>query len=174
MPIEIKVPRLGWTMEEGIFVGWLKQDGDAVRAGEPLFTLDGDKALQEIEATDSGTLRVPPDAPKPGSTVRVGDLLGYLVVAEEHLISTNPPPTLPQRAETPPAPPQTSHLPTPVPAQRAVSSEHLTIRRAITPRALRTAHQLGVDWKNLVGTGRGGRIRERDVLAAAAGAARST
>ena len=44
MAIEITVPRLGWTMEEGTFLGWLKQEGDYVRAGEPLFTLEGEKA----------------------------------------------------------------------------------------------------------------------------------
>src|SRR6267378_7444606 len=83
MPIEITVPRLGWTMEEGTFVGWLKKEADFVKAGEPLFTLDGDKALQEVEATDSGILHVPCDAPEPGSTVRVGDLLGYLLGENE-------------------------------------------------------------------------------------------
>src|SRR6185369_9227983 len=83
MPIEITVPRLGWTMEEGTFVGWLKKDGEPVRAGEPLFTLDGDKALQEIEATDSGVLHIPPNAPQPNSTVRVGELLGYLLAENE-------------------------------------------------------------------------------------------
>src|SRR5262249_17460527 len=83
MPIEITVPRLGWTMEEGTFVGWLKKEGDLVRAGEPLFTLDGDKALQEIEASESGVLRIPGNAPSSGSTVRVGDVLGYLVASNE-------------------------------------------------------------------------------------------
>src|SRR5689334_22284891 len=79
MSIQITVPRLGWTMEEGTFVGWLKRDGERVEVGEPLFTLDGDKALQEVEATDSGILRIGPDAPAPGTTVRVGDLLGHLI-----------------------------------------------------------------------------------------------
>ncbi len=50
MAIEITIPRLGWNMDEGIFVGWLKSDGDAVKPGEPLFSLEGDKATQEIEA----------------------------------------------------------------------------------------------------------------------------
>ena len=44
MAIEITVPRLGWTMEEGVFLGWLKQDGDAIRAGEMLFRLESEKA----------------------------------------------------------------------------------------------------------------------------------
>lgn len=53
-------------MDKGTFVGWLKQDGASVKAGEPLFTLEGDKASQEVEATESGILRIPPDAPKAG------------------------------------------------------------------------------------------------------------
>ena len=83
MPITITVPRLGWSMDEGVFVGWLKPDGAVVKSGEPLFTLEGDKAAQEVEATDSGILRIPPDAPKAGDTVSVGAVLGYLVVENE-------------------------------------------------------------------------------------------
>src|SRR6266496_2645023 len=86
MAIEIIVPRLGWSMAEGAFVAWLKQDGEFIRAGEALFSIEGDKAVQEIEAIDSGILRIAPDSPKPGATVRVGDLLGHLL-AESEVIS---------------------------------------------------------------------------------------
>ncbi|HBI44507.1 MAG TPA: dihydrolipoamide acyltransferase, partial [Planctomycetales bacterium] len=44
MAVEITIPRLGWNMEEGVFVGWLKQDGEPVKPGEALFTLEGEKA----------------------------------------------------------------------------------------------------------------------------------
>lgn len=83
MAIEITVPRLGWSMEEGIFAGWLKAHGDAVRAGEPLFALESDKVTMEVEALDSGTLHIPPEAPGPGATVTVGQTLGYLLAAGE-------------------------------------------------------------------------------------------
>ena len=66
MPIEIIVPRLGWSMEEGAFVAWLKKDGEHVNAGEALFSIEGDKAVQEIESIDSGILRIAANAPKPG------------------------------------------------------------------------------------------------------------
>ncbi len=56
MAIEITIPRLGWNMDEGVFVAWLKQDGELVKAGEPLFSLETDKAVQEIESLDTGTL----------------------------------------------------------------------------------------------------------------------
>ena len=40
MPIEITIPRLGWNMDEGVFVAWLKNDGEPVKAGEPIFSLE--------------------------------------------------------------------------------------------------------------------------------------
>jgi pyruvate dehydrogenase E2 component (dihydrolipoamide acetyltransferase) len=72
-------------MEEGIFVGWLKQDGDAIRVGENLFTLEGEKATEDIECLDGGILRIPPTAPKPGDKVAVGTVIGYLVRQGESL-----------------------------------------------------------------------------------------
>src|SRR5215469_8384652 len=88
MAIEITIPRLGWNMEEGVFVGWLKQDGDTVHAGENLFTLEGEKATEEIECLDSGILLIPPTAPKPGDRVAVGAVVGYLVREGESEEST--------------------------------------------------------------------------------------
>src|SRR4051794_33988340 len=79
MPIEVIIPRLGWSMEEGKFVAWLKQDGEFVQAGEALFSIEGDKAVQEIESIDRGILHISPTAPAPGEAIHVGDLLGYLL-----------------------------------------------------------------------------------------------
>ncbi|MCA9121734.1 MAG: lipoyl domain-containing protein, partial [Planctomycetales bacterium] len=83
MPIEIVVPRLGWSMDQGTFGEWLKRDGERVHAGDMLFVLEGEKASQEIESFDAGMLHIPPDAPKPGDTVAVGQLLGYLLAEGE-------------------------------------------------------------------------------------------
>lgn len=55
MAIEITIPRLGWSMEEGTFLGWMKQDGEAVQSGDLLFTLESEKAAQEVESLDAGT-----------------------------------------------------------------------------------------------------------------------
>ena len=82
MAFEIRVPRLGWTMETGTFAGWLKKDGEAVEEGAPLFSLDSDKALQEVEAMASGILRILPGAPEPDSPVDVGTLVRLLARAE--------------------------------------------------------------------------------------------
>lgn len=83
MPIEITVPRLGWSMEEGTFSGWLKQPGDQVAAGEPLFAVESDKVTMDVESLDAGILYLPPDAPQTGAAVRVGQVLGYLLAPGE-------------------------------------------------------------------------------------------
>ena len=83
MPIAITVPRLGWSMEEGVFLEWLKRAGDTVRAGDLLYAMDSEKVAQDVESLDAGVLHIPGDAPKPGDVVRVGQLLGYLLAAGE-------------------------------------------------------------------------------------------
>ena len=54
MAIDIVVPRLGWTMETGVFLRWLKQEGDRVQPGDMLFELEGEKAIQEVVHGGSG------------------------------------------------------------------------------------------------------------------------
>jgi pyruvate dehydrogenase E2 component (dihydrolipoamide acetyltransferase) len=166
MAYEIRVPRLGWSMEEGTFIRWLKKDGDPVRPGEPLFELEGEKALQEIEAADSGTLRIAADCPADGTVVPVGALLGHLVEAGEMVGG--------QRAEVrgqekggsgQNAKDSKQTLPVARPEMRSTATGTVP---ASSPRARRVATELGVRWQSLAGTGRDGRVREQDVRAAAA------
>src|SRR3954467_9161084 len=79
MATEIVMPRLGWTMEEGIFGEWLKKDGEAVKSGDLIFTVESDKATQEVETFENGILRIPPDGPKAGDTIPVGGRMGFIV-----------------------------------------------------------------------------------------------
>jgi pyruvate dehydrogenase E2 component (dihydrolipoamide acetyltransferase) len=173
MAIEIIVPRLGWSMEEGAFVAWLKKDGELVRAGDALFSIEGDKAVQEIESLDSGVLRIASHAPKPGEPVRVGDVLGYLLTAEEakggpekKIAIVQMPAPADEKLGAVSAEHESRDL------SGAVSPAETTPRRtagatpAISPRALRVAIELGVDWTRIKGTGRNGRIRERDIRGA--------
>jgi pyruvate dehydrogenase E2 component (dihydrolipoamide acetyltransferase) len=164
MAVEITVPRLGWSMEEGVFVAWLKRDGDTVKAGEPLFTLEGDKAEQEVEAVDSGILHIPPDAPREGDKVAVSTVLGYLVQPGEPL------PFETGSGRKPPVEP-TGGSPLPLPSAATVTKVQTVPpnlhRPTASPRARRVAAELGIDWKKLEGSGCTGRIRERDVRAAA-------
>ncbi len=155
MAIPITIPRLGWNMEEGIFLGWLKADGDTVRAGETIFRLESEKAAEDIECHDAGILRIVPKGPQEGDTVPVGCVIGFLADAGEELQIADfqwqiDKPTI---AESRPAISSQAAFPN---LQSAIAS----------PRARRVAAELGVDWTKLQGTGRGGRIRERDVRAA--------
>lgn len=79
MPIEITIPRLGWSMEEGVFAGWLKEPGDHVSAGDPLFAVESDKVTMEVESLDSGVLHLQPGAPEAGAAVRIGQPIGLLL-----------------------------------------------------------------------------------------------
>src|SRR5215203_3337262 len=83
MATEIVMPRLGWTMEEGIFGEWLKKDGEAVKSGDLIFTVESDKATQEVETFENGILRIPPDGPKTGDVIPVGGRMGFIVKAGE-------------------------------------------------------------------------------------------
>lgn len=212
MSYSITIPRLGWTMEEGVFGQWLKSSGEYVRAGEMIFLLEGEKAVQEIESFDSGYLCIPSDAPQPGATVQVGEVIGFLLAEGEqapasvhiHRIDSSSTPS--HAAESPRL--ESANSPTTImhsnprvagPAARRLARElgiDLSvvftpdptgriqtddIRRTetpyhrkqsfrqngndpiATPRSRRRARELGVDWSRLNGTGRGGRIRERDV-----------
>lgn len=170
MAIEILLPRLGWTMEEGVFVEWLKHDGDTVQPGDLLFSVESDKATVEVESFDTGILRLPPDGPKAGATLPVGAVLGYLVQPGEHAPFEQAEP-MNQQATTDDRQPTTDNRQlTNDRNTAAFISQPLTPRHspAISPRARRVAAELGISWGTLSGSGRTGRIVERDIRAAAA------
>ena len=57
MDRKITMPRRRPEMQEGVLCAWLKEEGDAVTAGEPLFEIETDKVVNQIEATESGILK---------------------------------------------------------------------------------------------------------------------
>lgn len=153
---EIVLPRLGWTMDEGTFLGWLKRDGEVVKAGEPLFTIEGDKSAQEIESIDAGVLRISPTCPKIGATVAVGALLGH-ILSEGGTVTADRISASAVTAEPVAVVKEVRSFIAPVPEKHH--------RHAATPRARRVARERGIDLEQVVGTGRDGRIRERDLPA---------
>lgn len=177
MASEVVMPRLGWTMEVGRVVEWLKQDGEPVEAGEFLFLVETEKAVTEVEALDSGILRIPPDAPAIGEDVEVGARLAWIVSPGEAdpvapgEASSAAATSAPVRERVVAESVVASSVAEPViviePAvQVAAGRSTRQERPAISPRARRAAEALGVDWTTLAGSGSSGRILERDVLAA--------
>lgn len=184
MAHEVRVARLGWSMEQGTFLRWLKRDGERVEAYEPLYELEGEKGTQEVEATDAGILRIPPDAPAPASVVPVGALLGYLLTEGEALPwegagtgargAAASEPAADAGGEIaevgdgrvagsarPSAPPRGAGAP-------GAPATPCAARKTSSPRARRLAAERGIDWRLLEGSGRGGRVREADVARARA------
>ena len=151
-------------MEEGKFLAWLRKDGDSIKEGDPLFTLESDKAAQEVEAIDSGFLHIALNGPKPGDVIKVGHVLGYLLAEGETMpVATAPTvPTAPPHVET--TLPISDPIPEPIvkPITKPMPEE-----TPASPRARRAAKEHRVDLAKLAPTGKGGRIRECDILAAA-------
>lgn len=175
MAVEIVMPKLGWTMEEGILVEWIKRDGDPVQPGDILFTVESDKALNEVESFEAGILRIPPDSDVVGKPLPVGTLLAYIVQPGEALPFDQPATVgttidVVMKARTTHASSlHDSSLP-PSSATTTSASTHsgwIGELPTISPRARRIAAELGVEWAALTGSGRTGRIVERDVRAAA-------
>lgn len=193
MPVPVTIPRLGWNMEEGTFAGWLKQDGDTVRPGDTLFSLESDKATEDVESLDGGVLRIPADGPRVGDKLPVGRVIAHLVQPGEAVPAVAPVAGVMGAAKSENGGPKPDHAAGPAARRLArelgvdlgqvasregsgrVTAEDVRRhhgRPAISPRARRVAAELNVDCSGIRGTGKTGRIRERDVRAAAGAAAR--
>lgn len=75
MAVDIILPKLGFSMTEGQLSEWLVLDGAQAVEGEPLFSLESEKSVNEVEAPASGTLRI---IKQPGETYDVGTILGVI------------------------------------------------------------------------------------------------
>jgi pyruvate/2-oxoglutarate dehydrogenase complex dihydrolipoamide acyltransferase (E2) component len=75
MSTEILLPKLGFSMNEGTLTEWLVADGAVVQQGQPLYSLESEKSVQEIEAPASGTLKILKPA---GEVYDVGTVIGEI------------------------------------------------------------------------------------------------
>ncbi|KPF93661.1 dihydrolipoamide acyltransferase [Novosphingobium sp. AAP83] len=75
MAVEVLLPKLGFSMNEGQIAEWLVQDGAQVNEGDPLFLLEADKSTNEVEAPASGTLSIQAVV---GETYEVGTVIAYI------------------------------------------------------------------------------------------------
>lgn len=147
--VSITVPGVGESVSEGILSRWLKPDGSAVKAGEPLFELETDKANNVVPAATSGVLKV---AVAEGTTVSIGATIGTID-------------TEGQRAPAQPAPPKPSPAPEPPSAVPAGTAPAGTTGPALSPAVRRLVAEEHIDATQIQGTGRGGRITKGDVFA---------
>ncbi len=155
-------------MEEGVFIEWLQRHGQFVKAGDALFTIESDKAAQEVEAIDAGLLHIPANGPQKGDKIKVGAAIGYLLGDGETVEALS----VPQETTTaPPAARGTPSARDPGEADTggahrnaAVVAERKSGAPPASPRARRAAVEKGVSIGDVQPSGSSGRIRERDVL----------
>lgn len=174
MPIEIKMPALSPTMEEGTLAKWLIKAGDTVASGDLMAEIETDKATMEFEAVDEGVISEILVA-EGTDNVKVGTVIAILMQEGDAAAPKGDAP----KSATPMAASAASPAPTPEPApvQAAVRLRVAAIpgmtgdRIKASPLARRIAAAKSVDLATLTGTGPNGRIIKADVVAAGAGAA---
>jgi pyruvate dehydrogenase E2 component (dihydrolipoamide acetyltransferase) len=178
MPIELKMPALSPTMEEGTLAKWLVKEGDEVKSGDILAEIETDKATMEFEAVDEGKI-AKILVPEGTDGVKVGQPIAILAgegedasAAAAPKADTPPPappkaPPAPKADATPKAPPplQAPVETPPAPAAPAAPSAEGERVKA-SPLARRLAQAQGIDLSSVQGTGPGGRIVRADIDAA--------
>ncbi|MFN9634411.1 MAG: E3 binding domain-containing protein, partial [Erythrobacteraceae bacterium] len=141
MALEIRMPALSPTMEEGTLARWLVKVGDTVASGDIMAEIESDKATMEFEAVDEGVI-VEILVPEGSENVKVGAVIARLTVEGE---------------EAAPAPAAAPAAAAPAPAADGP---------AATPTAKKLAEVNGIDLASVTGTGPKGKITKEDVEAA--------
>jgi 2-oxoglutarate dehydrogenase E2 component (dihydrolipoamide succinyltransferase) len=171
--IDVVMPQMGVSVSEGTIVKWLKNEGEPIQADEALLEISTDKVDTEVPSPGTGIVQK--ILVQEGETVDVGTKLAVIAPegaapAEEPEAPPSPPATEEAAAEA--AAPSSAETPAPAPAPEPtptdVSSDGKTF---VSPVVARIAAEHGVDVGSIQGTGRGGRVTKKDILAFVEGGA---
>jgi len=168
MATELKMPQMGYDMEEGTVVRWLKEEGSTVVRNEPVAEIETDKAVVEFESEAEGVLlRI---VASEGSIVPVGETIALVGLEGEEADnvpsagsteSTDSDTTIREELTSES---ERHEVQEPIRNTTQESSESIpTTRILATPVARRIADELGIDLKQVAGSGPGGRITKKDV-----------
>ncbi len=178
MPINITMPALSPTMEEGNLAKWLVKEGDTVKSGDVIAEIETDKATMEVEAVDEGTV-AKIIVPAGTEGVKVNALIAVLAAEGEDVKAaasgagaSAPAP----KAEAAPAPkaeaaaaPAAAAPSAPAPAAAPAAVAPSGNRTFSSPLARRLAKEAGIDLAAVTGSGPHGRVVKSDVEAAVSG-----
>jgi pyruvate dehydrogenase E2 component (dihydrolipoamide acetyltransferase) len=164
MSIELKMPALSPTMEEGTLARWLVKEGDIVSSGDLIAEIETDKATMEFEAVDEGVI-TQLLVVEGTDGVKVGTVIA-IIQGEDDVATAAPKAAVPVTAQEPkPAIMAAAPAPAPVTAPVAAVSHSSGERIKASPLAKRIAANSGVDLAAVSGTGPNGRIVKADVEA---------
>ena len=186
MPIEIKMPALSPTMEEGTLAKWLVKEGDTVKSGDIMAEIETDKATMEFEAVDEGVIAKIAVA-EGTDGVKVGTVIALLQGEDEEAGESTPAPAA-KESEPKPSPADPNKTGTeakpakedvrdhgkpadPAPAPSSSGARQDGDRVKASPLARRLAADKGVDLSGVKGSGPNGRIVKADVDGAQPGKA---
>ena len=164
MSIELKMPALSPTMEEGTLARWLVKEGDMVKSGDILAEIETDKATMEFEAVDEGTISQILVA-EGTDGVKVGTIIAMIAGEDEAATPAPAPKPVAKPAAAAPAKAATAPVaapaatPAPQPAPKPATSD----RVIASPLAKRIAEQKGIDLTGMQGSGPNGRIVKADL-----------
>jgi pyruvate/2-oxoglutarate dehydrogenase complex dihydrolipoamide acyltransferase (E2) component len=168
--VEVVMPQMGVSVSEGTVTRWLKQPGETVELDEPLLEISTDKVDTEVPSPGEGVvteIRV-----QEGETVEVGTVLAVIGPAgvAEPMSEPEPvsPPEAPAREAPPPAADEPASAPPeqmPTPALGLQPEAAGNGRTFVSPVVARIAAEHGVDPSVVPGTGQGGRVTKKDILA---------
>jgi pyruvate dehydrogenase E2 component (dihydrolipoamide acetyltransferase) len=150
MVTEVVMPKMGYDMTEGTIVRWRKHEGDEVKRGDIIAEVETSKVTVEVEAYSSGILRkiLVPE----GQTVPVGEVVAIIADRDEPI-----PGVTEKAAPRDRAPQAVKTAPTPEGAEEEAP------RIPASPIARRMAREQGLDLRQVMGTGPGGRIIKEDI-----------
>jgi len=160
--VDVVMPQMGVSVSEGTITKWLKQEGEQIEADEPLLEISTDKVDTEVPSPASGT--VTQILAQEGETVAVGTTIAVIG-------GSGAPPAAAPAAPEPAAPAAAPAAPAvqaeaPAPSEPAPAAEHFGNGKAfVSPVVARIASEHGVDPAAVEGTGRGGRVTKKDILA---------
>jgi pyruvate dehydrogenase E2 component (dihydrolipoamide acetyltransferase) len=164
MAIELKMPALSPTMEEGTLAKWLVKEGDTVSSGDILAEIETDKATMEFEAVDEGVVSQILIA-EGTDGVKVGQVIAMITSDDEPVAKAKPAPVAPEAEPAKASDVQTPVASISIPTPRVSNGERIIA----SPLAKKIAGERGVDLSSVSGTGPNGRIIRADVDAAPVG-----
>ncbi len=161
--IDVVMPQMGVSVSEGTITKWLKQEGEAVAADEPLLEISTDKVDTDVPSPGEGVLQK--ILVQEGETVDVGTKLA--VIAPEGVEVAAPEPEAEPEAEAPAPEPVAEEQPAGAPEREPEPAEAPSGngKTFVSPVVARIASEHGVDPTRIQGTGRGGRVTKKDILA---------